>query len=216
MFGSEYGHGPRCPGGDWRLEPSQHPHGHTALGRRLPCSRDLSVLLPSEKLEALNGRVRFRDHSQVAGLHLKSGSSPRVFRVEITGACAARGFWLCCRAAVGCVFLLPAFDCSIRESAPHLAPQCLRNRVSASRETRLGGSLFSSSLQVPKVLGESSGVSAVFGKVLPPAPGTVSLGCRFFACDGKLGLVTGVAAFPEVMGRRMLAGQQWGPLCRRY
>lgn len=142
MFGSVYGHGPRFPGGDWRLEPFQHPHGHTALGRRLPCSRDLSVLLPSEKLEALNGRVRFQDHSQVAGLHLKSGSSPRVFRVEITGACAARGFWLCCHAAVGCVFLLPAFNCSVRESAPHLAPQCLHNRVSARRETRFGGSLF--------------------------------------------------------------------------
>lgn len=174
MFGSVYGHGPRFPGGDWRLEPFQHPHGHTALGRRLPCSRDLSVLLPSEKLEALNGRVRFQDHSQVAGLHLKSGSSPREFRVEITGACAARGFWLCCHAAVGCVFLLPAFNCSVRESAPHLAPQCLHNRVSARRETRFGGSLFSSSLQVPKVLGGSSGVSAVFGKVLPPAPGTVT------------------------------------------
>lgn len=125
-----YGHGPRCPGGDWRLEPSQHPHGHTALGRRLPCSRDLSVLLPSEKLEALNGRVRFQDHSQVAGLHLKSGSSPRVFRAEITGACAARGFWLCRRSAGGCLFLLPAFNCSIGEAALHLPPQCLHNRLS--------------------------------------------------------------------------------------
>lgn len=67
-----------------------------------------------------------------------------------------------------------------------------------------------------QVLGESSGVSVVFGKVLPPAPGEMSLGCRFFACDGKLDLVTGVAAFPKVMVRRMLAGQQWGPLCHRY
>lgn len=63
-----------------------------------------------------------------------------------------------------------------------------------------------------RVLGESSGVSAVFGKVLPPAPGEMSLGCRFFACDGKLGLVTGVAAFPDVMVRRVLAGQQWAPV----
>lgn len=118
VFGSVYGHGPRCPGGDWCLEPSQHPHGHKTLGRLLPCSRYLSVLLPSEKLEALKGRVRFQDHSQVAGLHLKSGSSPRVFRVEITGACAARGFWLSCCTAVGCLFLLPAFNFYQRISSP--------------------------------------------------------------------------------------------------
>lgn len=56
-----------------------------------------------------------------------------------------------------------------------------------------------SSPRAPEVLGQPPGVSEGFGKGL-----------------FQLGLVTGMAPFPEVMLKRGLAGLEWGHPCHRY